>query len=184
MDRLTQLAAWSLSPHLLAMARNELPHPAFDTVCQPIKFNQRNEFLGVRLEEVQAIGPSGVRPAVAMWENDCFDGHAFDILYCERAGSEVEFWNVQYADDMEEPNAELVARSEQGLFFWLFFSLIPAEYFRQITHQDAFDALKAAADAVGFRYFYEVMKFEEEFGSDENARRLICERSLMINDEP
>lgn len=153
-------------------------------MCQPIKFDKRNEFIGARLEEMQPIGPSGIRPAVALWENDCCDGHAFDVLYCERFDDETEFWNVSYADDMDEPNSNRVARSEQGLFFWLFFFLIPAEYFRHRVNQDAFDSLTAAAESVGFRYLSDVMKFEEEFGSDENVLRLICERSLMINDEP
>ncbi|MGA2233129.1 MAG: hypothetical protein ABSH22_19680 [Tepidisphaeraceae bacterium] len=181
-NRLEQFAAWPLSPALLAIAQNELPHPVFRAKCQPIRFDQRQKMFGLRLNEGQVVGPSGKRPAIALWENDFGDGHAFEVMYLERPGDQIEFWNVLYADEIDGPDYELVARSEQGLFFWLFFFLVPACYLQHRTNQGAFDALSAAAKSVHFRYLSDVIRFEEEFGSDERARMLIRQRSVRVTD--
>ena len=182
MDRIEQLQTWRLPASLLAIARGELPHPAFQAKCQPIRFALGRDQFGLDLKTVQQVGPSGKRPAVAMWENLFGDGHSCEIMFCEHADGRNEFWNVWYADDTDGPDPELVARSEQGLYFWLFFYLIPVQYFRSATNQEAFDTLSAAAESVGFSYLDEAMKFEEEFGSAEGSRRLIRERSVSVAD--
>ena len=179
-DRFEQLEHCSLSPQLLALSRGALPHPAFASKCQPIRVDLRRNVFDFRLNEVQDVGPFGKRSTIAMWENDFGDGHSFEVMYCKCMSEKLEFWNVLFADDTDGPDPELVAVSEQGLYFWLFFYLIPAEYFKHRTNQDAFDALSAAAASVHFRYLSDVMKFEEEYGTDENSRTLICQRSIAI----
>jgi len=179
-DRFEQLADCSLSPPLLALARRALPHPAFASKCQPIRLDLRRKVFDLCLKEVQNVGQFGKRQAVAMWENDFGDGHSFEVMYCKCMSEKLEFWNVWYADDTDGPDPELVAVSEQGLYFWLFFYIIPIQYFQHKTNQDAFDALCAAAASVYFRYLSDVMKFEEEYGSDENSRTLIRQRSIAI----
>ena len=56
---------------------------------------------------------------------------------------------------MDGPDRELVARSEEGLYFWLFFYLIAAEHFRHRTNHDAVDTLNAAAESVRLATFLE-----------------------------
>jgi hypothetical protein len=162
------------------MAGEDFPHPAFKTMCHPIHFKEHRVPFGLQLELIQEIGPSGSGPAVALWEHDHCDGHAFEIMFCEGKDGSIEFWNVLYTDDMDGPVPELVGRSEQGLYYWLFFYLIPAQFFRSNTKEQAYHDLRAAAQAAGFQYFEDVLKFEEEVGAAENSYLLIRQQSVQI----
>ena len=154
-ERLDALAEWKLSPQLLALARGQLPHPAFKSKCEPLRTEERRNAWNIDLELIQHPEPGGKGRAVAMWEHDFGDGHAFEVMYCEQVEHGVEFWNVLHADDTESVRPELVARSEQGLYYWLFFFLIGSEFF--VHGERAYSTLVAAANSVGFRYLKEVL---------------------------
>jgi hypothetical protein len=99
-------------------------------------------------------------------------------MYCAREKSGFAFWNVMYADDTEGPDAQLVSRSEQGLYFWLFFRLIPAEFFKH--GEAAYENLAAAAKSVGFEHLIEVFRLEEQIGTDDDGPAKVAEHSLAI----
>ncbi len=176
--RLEQLRAWGLSQTLLRMADGDLPHPAFNACCEPLSIAERRRTAGMNLDGVEPRDETAGHVTAALWEHDVGDGHAFEVVYCGKNRDDIEFWHVMYADDTDEPDAERIARSEQGLFFWLFFSLIPSEFFEH--GERAYATLVAAADAVEFNYLVDVFRVEEEIGSDYQRRRELVSRSLSI----
>ena len=177
-NRLEQLRSWGLSPTLLRMADGELPHPAFDSKCEPLRVEERRKASGSQLDDAEARDETGGLISAALWEHDVGDGHAFEVVYCAKGQDGLEFWNVMYADDMDGPDAERVARSEQGLFYWLFFSLIRSEFF--VHGEGAYATLAAAAKAVNFKHLVEVFRLEEEIGTDYARHGELIAKSLAI----
>jgi hypothetical protein len=177
-ERLEHLADWGLPPVLMAMARGELPHPAFDALCEPIQSRERWQFPDLDLSETQVLREVGDRQGLALWEHDHGDGHSFEVMYCCRTGDGLEFVHVMYADDMDGPLMRAVAKSEQGLYFWLFFHLIGSEFFRH--GEGAYLTLVAAAKSVGFNFIVEVFRLEQEIGTDDQCAEKLRQKSLEI----
>jgi hypothetical protein len=183
LDRLEQLESFALPPNILALALGRPPHPLFERICQPLKIQERSEVLGCDLTGIQEPGISGDGKSIALWEEDHEDGHCFDIFYAVNDDEGIEYWHVRYADDMDGPDAKRVAKSEQGLFFWLFFYLIGHAYFVAKMHETALQDLRAAAGDVGVRHLENVMTLEEEIGTDySDQEAVLCKRSLAIRD--
>lgn len=176
-NRIEQLRQWGLTAPLLRLADGELPHPAFDPWCEPIRHDERRA-VRLDLDRVKARDETGGRISAALWEHDVGDGHAFEVVYCMKAEGGLEFWHVMYADDTDGPQAERIAKSEQGLFYWLFFSLIQSEFFRH--GERAYANLAEAAKSVGFEQLVDVFRLEKEIGSDYERRGELTERSLSI----
>lgn len=176
-DRLEQLQKWGLTTPLLRIADGDLPHPAFDAWCEPLRCNERSE-VGLALDRVEVRDETGGHPSAAMWEHDVGDGHAFEVVYCVKVEGGLEFWHVMYADDTDGPQAERIAKSEQGLLYWLFFSLIGSEFFRH--GERAYSALAEAAQSVGFGHLVDVFRLEEQIGSDYERRGELTARSLSL----
>ena len=139
---------------------------------------KRRETIGLNLDRAEVREETGGRTSAAFWEHDIRDGHAVEIVYCAVGRDGLEFWHVMYADDTEGPDAELVARSEQGVLDWLFFALIGSEFFEH--GERAYSTLAAAAKAVAFDRLVEVFRLEQEIGSDYGRRGELIVRSLAI----
>jgi hypothetical protein len=150
MDDQHQLAALGLSSGLMALASGNPPHPAFAYRCGLVY-----KFPEIHPEE----RPEGLVP---LWE--C--GTA--VVGCVQTPQGLEFvrWSVE-ADDPPE----LIARSEQGLLFWLFSYLIEDADWED--EEAAVRRLRAAAVAVAFRYFDEVNEFQQQRGSDPSYDELL-----------
>src|SRR5947209_548198 len=129
MDRRNQLAALGLSPALLNLASQRWPHPAFEFPCgHPYRcYSVPGEYW-----------PEGF---IQPWE--CTE----EAVGVRRTADGLEFlaWYLESPDPPER-----IARTEQGLFFWLFSYLI--EYEEWEDEAPALVRLRAAAAAVGFRY--------------------------------
>jgi len=177
-NRLEQLHVWGVPPTLIGMADGNLPHEAFQAQCEPLRVDQRRKSFGLNLDQVGALPELDGETAAALWEHDVGDGHAFEIVYCAKGPNRLHYWHVMYADDTDAPTASLVARSEQGLYFWLFFSLIPSEFHRH--GERAYASLVSAAKAVGFTHLMEVFRLEEEIASDYDRCRELTEKSFAI----
>jgi hypothetical protein len=81
--------------------------------------------------------------------------------------------------DLESPDRPvLLARSEQGLFFWLFSYLI--EYEQWEDDAAALGRLRAAAAAVGFRHFDRLWAFTLQHGEETNYRERVRDEALTI----
>lgn len=176
-NRLEQLRQWGLSAPLLRIANGDLPHPAFEAWCEPLRYDERRE-VGLGLDRVEARDETGGHTSAALWEQDVGDGHAFEVVYCAKVEGGLEFWHVMYADDTDGPQAERIATSEQGLLYWLFFSLIGSEFFRH--GEGACSNLAEAAKSVGFEHLVDVFRLEVEIGSDYERRGELTARSLSI----
>jgi hypothetical protein len=163
---------------ILKMVAGELPHPAFAKYCEPLQLTEPNRPVQLQLDRAVARPETGGHVSIALWEHDVGDGHAFEVMYCAKAVDGLEYWNVMYADDTEGPEADLVARSEQGLYFWLFFFTIRSEFF--LHGEEAYKTLAAAAKSVGFNHLVEVFRLEEEIGADYDRRRELTDRALSI----
>ena len=173
-----QLRAWGVSPTLLRLARGELPHPAFEAQCESVRIEERRRTWGLNLDCVEIREETGGLASAALWEHDFGDGHAFEVVYCAGGECGFQFWHVTYADDMDGPSGELIARSEQGLFYWLFFSLIGSEF--SARGERAYISLAAAAKAVSFNHLLDVFHLEEEIGSEHDRRGELVVRSLAM----
>jgi len=160
------------------MAEGAVPHPAFAAQCEPLLVDERRERWGLDLDRVEVRAETGGQASAALWEHDVGDGHAFEVVYCVRSQDGLEFWRVMYADDTDGPDAQQIAKSEQGLFYWLFFSLIGSEFSKH--SERAYSTLADAAKAVAFNHLVEVFRLEEEIGSDYDRRGELTARSLAI----
>jgi hypothetical protein len=178
-NRLEQLQAWALSPALLRIAGGDLPHPAFAAQCEPLRDDERLRSWDLNLDNARVRDETGGRLSAALWERDVGDGHSFEVVYCAKRGQGgFEFWHVMYADDTDGPDAELIARSEQGLFYWLFFPLIESEF--SAHGEGAYSTLAAAAKAVSFEHLVEVFRLQEVIGSDHDRRGEVVTQSLTV----
>jgi hypothetical protein len=150
MDRQSQLEGLGLSPALMALPIQQYPHPAFAFRCE---------------EPYRCYAvPAEFWPAdfIPLWE--CTE----TVVGCRPTAAGMEFldWYLESADP-----PEVIARSEQGLYFWLFSYLI--------EDQDWDDELAArrelaeAATAVGFRQLAEVEAFQQEFGRRHDYAELL-----------
>lgn len=83
--------------------------------------------------------------------------------------------------DLEDPDTvELIARSEQGLLFWLFSHLIEDDDWRSEAAAEA--KLREAAEAVGFRHFDEVNRFQQTLGTDPDYDLLLRGQANQLVD--
>lgn len=177
-NRLKQLQQWGVSQAMLRIADGHLPHPAFDAWCEPLCVDDRRE-IGLNLDHVEARDETGGQVSAAMWEHDVGDGHAFEVVYCAKAEGGLTFWHIIYADDTDGPQSEPIAKSEQGLLYWLFFWLIQSEFFRH--GEGAYATLAEAAKSVAFEHLVDVFRLEEEIGSDSARRGELAARSMSIS---
>lgn len=176
--RIKQLQAWALSEKLLGLADGHYPHPAFKHWCERLRYEKRRQTPNLNLDRVEAREETGNQVSAALWEYDLGDGHAFEVVYCAKANDALEFWHVAYADDTDGPEANRIARSEQGLYYWLFFSLIQSEFHKQ--GERAYSTLAEAAKSVGFEHLLDVFRLEEGIGSDYERRGELITQSLAI----
>jgi hypothetical protein len=106
---------------------------------------------------------------IALWE--C----GYNVIGCRIADKRLDFVTLY----VEDPTAiTLIARSEQGLLFWLFSWIIEDQDWA--NEESTLARLRTAAAAVGFRSFDEVEKFEREFGNRTNYEELLRARSLQL----
>jgi hypothetical protein len=149
-DRRSQLEALGLSPGLIALATQQYSHLAFGFRCEE----------PYRCYSVPAeYWPVDFAP---LWE--CTE----TVVGCRRTPSGLEFvdWYLEAGDP-----PKLIARSEQGLLFWLFSYLI--EDHDWDDEPAARRELAEAAAAVGFRQLAEVEKFQEKFGRRRDYAELL-----------
>jgi hypothetical protein len=157
MDRQTQLAELGLSSGLLDLASERWPHPAFEFPCGHVYrcYSVPDEYW-----------PEGLIP---LWE--CTE----EVVGVRKVPGGLEFlaWCLESAD-----SPVCLARSEQGLFFWLFSYLI--EYEEWEDEAAALERLRAAAAAVGFWYFDRVHEFACRYGRELNYRELVRAEARTI----
>jgi len=136
------LASLGLSPPLLALVNGELAHPAIPEVCRPV----RRKLLAPRGDGLGALVP--------LWEDATGTPEFFDVLYAKRTPAGPEFYSVIY-EQGDEPCTTLLARTEQGLLFWLFY------WFMEREESDAQEGwnLPALASTLGFHYLQQVAAF-------------------------
>jgi hypothetical protein len=107
---------------------------------------------------------------VVLWE--CEDS----VIGCRETDVGLEFVNF----DVEDPSRLIpIARSEQGLLFWLLSWLIEDQDWQD--EQATEMRLRDGAAAVGFRYFDEVNEFQQQFGGHTGYSDLLRARSLEIS---
>jgi hypothetical protein len=146
-----------LSPGIVALAMGEWPTEAFEFRCG-------------RLDRSLAL-PAGVWPpdALPLWE--CCGS----IVGCRRAGGGLEFIGL----DVEVPgNVHRLARSEEGLLFWLFSYLIEDQDWDD--EPSARRAIAHAAAALGFRRLDEVDQFQQQLGGRTDYDELLRAAALEI----
>jgi hypothetical protein len=151
------LESLGLSPRVVSLAMAEWPTEAFEFRCGPL-----DRYLAL---------PDGVWPsdALPLWE--CCGS----IVGCRRAGGGLEF----IALDVEIPwQLDLLARSEEGLLFWLFSYLIEDQDWDD--EPLAIQALADAAAAVGFRRLAEVDQFQQRFGGRPGYGQLLRAAASVI----
>lgn len=148
-DRWAYLASLPLSSGIIALASGRHPSEVFRFRCSPPRHIDL--------------------PVVPLWE--CNDA----IVTYRPTPSGPEF---ELADAEGSPS-EVIARSEQGLLFWLFSYLIEDRDWHDPDKDEA--ELRSAAKAVGFRYFDEVDQFQRKFGASGNYATLLRERALSIS---
>jgi len=166
-DRIEQLIAWGLSPPLIALARGEVVHPLLRYQCQ-----EPSDYWGVGLD-FDRVGPlwpiewSEGEPyhleGAAVWGRDAGDGHWFEVMWCCSERDELRFYLADYPNDCEPEPPELIARSEQGLLFWLYCRLLDSG---RDEHE-----MNGVAEAIGFKYPAEAIAlFDAVSGSPESLR--------------
>jgi hypothetical protein len=161
-DWLAELRSLGLSPALLRLASDDLPHPEFEFRCGPVY-------------RFFSLAPADYRPAnfVPLWECDS------TVVGCRRGAAGPEFLTWQ-TDEVGEP--ELLASSESGLLFWLFSYLIEDQDWDD--EPAAREALTGAAVAVGFAGLAEVEAFQQEFGRRVEYARLLRAAAQQRHAEP
>jgi hypothetical protein len=160
MDRRTQLAAIGLSPALLDLATERWPLQAFEFPCGHV----------YRCYSVPAeYWPDSFIP---MWE--CTE----EVVGVRQTPDGLEFlaWNLESVDPPHR-----LARSEQGLLFWLFSYLI--EYEEWDDEVAALNRLRDAAAAVAFRYFDRLWAFMLQHGERIDYREMVRAEACGIRDE-
>ncbi len=148
--RLDALRAFGLSPTLLALASEQWPHPAFEFPCgHPYRcYSVPDEYWP--------------EPFVPLWE--CTE----TVVGCRRETGGLVFLDW-YLESLDPP--ERLARSEQGLLFWLFSYL--AEWEEWDSEEAALGRLREAAAVVGFRYFEQLWAFTLEHGRRPDYRERV-----------
>lgn len=176
-ERLQQLARWSMSPPLLALVRGEPPHPAFRKFCRPILGNG-DPWWALGLDAVASEGPFG-GPSVALWGQDFGDGHHSEVVHCDRTDQGFAFWPSGTTDSCSEEDEAptLIAHTEQGLFFWLFFHLIEDQ---DMQEERALEMVREAAEAVGFLYLEDCLACQKAVGSQPECHELLLQRSVEV----
>lgn len=147
-ERSIRLASLPLSGGVLALATGRYVSDVFRFRCAPAR-------------DVDFQG-------VALWE--CGDS----IVTCRVSPTGTEFT----VEDVDIGRSEMIARSAQGLLFWLFSHLIDDRNWDD-DRQDLAELL-SAAEAVGFRYFDEVDQFQREFGARGDYGELVRQRAMAV----
>lgn len=173
--RIKQLQVWNVPEKIIAFAHAKFPHPAFEAICERLPRNEAR--LGLALDQVKERAETGGL-SVALWQHDVGDGHAIEVVYCTMGAHGIEYWHVMYSDCEPAPQSQLIGRSEQGLYFWMFFFLIEPEF--SLHGERAYETLVAAAKSVGFRFLIEVFRLEEEIGSDSERFSELSRHSCNI----
>lgn len=136
------LESLGLSPPLVALACGELCHPAALAVCRPVR------------PELLAPRPDEGGPFVPLWESASGSDVFFEVAEARRGP---EFWSAIY-DLSEDDTAErdLLACSEQGLLFWLFYSFMEKE-----QEEGADWGLSSLAREMGFLFLDRLIAFRK-----------------------
>src|SRR5262249_8661189 len=156
-DRRSQLEALGLSPALVRLATQKYPHPAFEFPCEE----------PYRCYSVPAeYWPADFTP---LWE--CCE----EVVGCRGTAEGVEFlaWDLE---TLGQP--ERLARSEQGLFFWLFSYLI--EYEEWDDEAAALGRLREASAAIGFMNFDRLWAFMLQHGQRLDYREFVRAEAWSI----
>lgn len=135
------MARLGLSDALIRLSEGELIHPAFAQHCQA---PPRHCYDGFEVPD----GPE----FVPIWDED---DQAFGVR--EAAGG-LEFLSYWTDDGLES----IIARTEQGFLAYLFNEIYDT------THEDDEDdlaMLREAAQAIGFRFLDDVIRYREEVGN-------------------
>ena len=153
-ERCTLLERWGLSPALVHLVAGALPHPLFRRACEVIQPHHRVSSWA----EVEGPDRDQPRAGEPLWGRDLGGARYYEVVYCVRSqDGRFEFWWVPCSiSNDQEPR--LVARSEQGLYFWLFSHLLDVRYEwldRTVTDED----YREAAEAVGFRHLTDLIRF-------------------------
>jgi hypothetical protein len=132
---------------LLALVTGELSHPATE---------REYRFFPDDRSRPSLVPPHGLVP---LWE-DADGSSLFMTVYAKPTPGGPEFWSVLFDEDDPEPNTgSLLARTEQGLLFWVFDSL----FRRQLGMPEAANwDLPALADRLGFRYLPELRAYRRD----------------------
>jgi hypothetical protein len=156
-DRETHLRLLDLSEGVLALALGNHPSPVFEFRCEPV-------YRYYALPE--QYRPRGLVP---LWE--CCGG----VVCCRHSVEGLEFLEL----DVETPlELRRIARSEQGLLFWLFSYLIEDQDWEDEAATAAL--LKSAAEAVGFKHFTRVNYFQQKQGKELDYARLLRDEAWNV----
>jgi hypothetical protein len=149
-QRLNALERLGLSPKLLSLASQRWPHPAFEFPCgHPYRcYAVPDEYWP--------------EPFVPLWE--CTE----TVVGCRRDVDGLVFLDW-YLESLAPPKR--LARTEQGLLFWLFAYLVEYEEWDRETA--ALGRLREAAAVVGFRHFERLWAFVLEHGQRPDYRERV-----------
>jgi hypothetical protein len=173
------LEAFGVPEGVMALALGELPHPLFTWLCLPpndLCFPAGQITEDRWGEEPRLIG-------LPLWEH----GSVYEVgvygVSVRRTRRRLEYWNYDICGEAETPPDALIATSEQGLFFWLFWDIVE----RENQAGDAWrEPVRVAAELIGFRYAEEAMAFHADWSRGWNAgnqdfhHRLLRKRCLRL----
>ena len=149
-QRLVALERLGLSPTLLALASERWPHPAFEFRC------------GYPYRCYAVPDEHWPEPLVPLWE--CTE----TVVGCRPEGGGLVFLDW-YLESPDPPQP--IARTEQGLLFWLFSYLVEDEEWD--GEAAALGRLRQMATAVGFRHFERLWAFAVEHGRQPDYREQV-----------
>jgi hypothetical protein len=160
-QRLIALQRLGLSLPLLALASEQWPHPAFEFRCgHPYRcYSVPDEYWP--------------EPFLPLWE--CTE----TVIGCRPDAGGLVFLDW-YLESPAPP--ERIARTEQGLLFWLFSYLLEDEEWD--SEEAALERLRKAAVAVGFRHFESLWGVVLEHGQRPDYRERVEAAAWDILDEP
>jgi hypothetical protein len=150
------LDAMRLPPAVIALTTGAYPHPLFEGYCLP---PNDDCFPKGRCDEGTPDDLYGL--AIPLWEhgNSVYEVGVWGVFCFRSEAGELEYWSYdRWFKGPTEPE-ELIAVHEQGLFFWVFWTIV--DY-----HNESGEAWKAplvaAAESIGFRHLDKVIAFHKE----------------------
>ena len=154
-ERQKKLKALGVPIEIVKLVTQEDQNTLFEYRCGPLHYTYEHDTL-----------PNGI---TVLWE--C----TYGIVGIRSKGQGLEY--VEF--DIETPDEiEIIATSEQGLFFWLFSYLIEDQ-----DWDDEIESLKLlrnGANTVGFSLLEEVLTFQEQYGANIDYGQRLLERSQEI----